>query len=84
MSRSPREEADHDLSRCALMRHPPTRQAIGMILVSREWTRDASLIRRAFARIKKNRFPCWIVSYLEGTRVTPAKVERVGPGRARW
>jgi hypothetical protein len=67
-----------------------------MILISRDWTADGSLIRygavagldsaaltvphtcrprrRAFYRIRKHHHACWVVSYLEGTRLTSKKV----------
>ncbi|ORY28785.1 hypothetical protein BCR39DRAFT_533849 [Naematelia encephala] len=48
--------------------------AIGMILVSRNWTDDASSIQAAFSRIKHNAHDVWIVLYPEGTRRTPRKV----------
>jgi len=45
-----------------------------MIIISRNWTNDASLIEEAFARVKKNRHDCWIILYPEGTRRTPEKL----------
>ncbi|CAD6587028.1 MAG: hypothetical protein TREMPRED_004628 [Tremellales sp. Tagirdzhanova-0007] len=48
--------------------------AIGMILVSRNWTDDAALIEEAFSRIKKNKHDAWIVLYPEGTRRVPSKL----------
>jgi 1-acyl-sn-glycerol-3-phosphate acyltransferase len=39
---------------------------VDMILVSRDWTRDAGSIRAAFASIKRHGQPIWLISYLEG------------------
>jgi 1-acyl-sn-glycerol-3-phosphate acyltransferase len=47
--------------------------AVGMILVSRNWTSDQALIKDAFERVKENKHDCWIVLYPEGTRFTPRK-----------
>ncbi|WWC73087.1 uncharacterized protein I206_107052 [Kwoniella pini CBS 10737] len=48
--------------------------AMGMILVSKNWTNDKRLIERAFSRIKANQHPCWIVLCPEGTRRTKSKL----------
>ncbi|EIW67079.1 hypothetical protein TREMEDRAFT_64948 [Tremella mesenterica DSM 1558] len=48
--------------------------AIGMILVSRNWTSDEGLIDQAFSRVKQNKHKTWIVLYPEGTRRTTEKV----------
>ncbi|KAK8844051.1 hypothetical protein IAR55_006845 [Kwoniella newhampshirensis] len=50
--------------------------AMGMILVSRNWTNDQNLIEKAFGQVKENEHDCWIVLYPEGTRRTPYKVLR--------
>ncbi|WWD21293.1 hypothetical protein CI109_105777 [Kwoniella shandongensis] len=50
--------------------------AMGMILVSRDWTSDERLIEKAFAQVKENKHDCWIVLYPEGTRRTPNKILR--------
>lgn len=48
--------------------------ALGMILVSRNWTQDHARIEEAFSRVKRNRHATWIVLYPEGTRRTPQKI----------
>lgn len=43
--------------------------------VKRNWTADAGSIEGTFARILRDRTPLWLVSFVEGTRITPAKLE---------
>lgn len=45
------------------------------LFIKRNWTRDRHLIERVFASIIRGKVPVWIVSFLEGTRSTPRKVE---------
>lgn len=49
------------------------------LFIKRAWTADKDKIRATFRRIVSDRVPIWIVSFAEGTRLTPAKAER---GRA--
>ncbi|KAL7416198.1 hypothetical protein BDY24DRAFT_381321 [Mrakia frigida] len=44
---------------------------IGFLLIDRNWAEDEKKIDSTFRRIKKNKSPIWIVTYLEGTRRTP-------------
>lgn len=44
--------------------------------VKRDWTRDRASIEATFARIIKDDIPVWLVTFAEGTRMTPAKLER--------
>ena len=46
------------------------------LFVKRNWTADRATIERTFAKLTKNRVPVWLVSFPEGTRLTPAKLER--------
>jgi len=46
------------------------------LFIKRNWTADKEKIRRTFKRIVSDRVPVWIVSFAEGTRITPAKIER--------
>jgi 1-acyl-sn-glycerol-3-phosphate acyltransferase len=46
------------------------------LFVKRNWTADREMVERVFARIREKRIPFWIVSFLEGTRATPAKLAR--------
>jgi 1-acyl-sn-glycerol-3-phosphate acyltransferase len=45
------------------------------IFVKRNWTADRASIERTFAHLKKNRVPLWLLSFPEGTRLTPPKLE---------
>lgn len=46
------------------------------LFIKRAWTADKEKIRRTFRSIVSARVPVWIVSFAEGTRATPAKIER--------
>ncbi len=43
--------------------------------VKRNWTRDRDAIARVFARITGDDIPVWLITFPEGTRITPAKHE---------
>lgn len=45
------------------------------IFLERDWTSDKAKIRRTFARIVDDRVPIWLVTFAEGTRIRPAKLE---------
>ncbi|KAJ3041497.1 hypothetical protein HDV00_009293 [Rhizophlyctis rosea] len=47
---------------------------MGMIFLKRDWTSDKSKIEGIFSALKTTRIPVWIVSYLEGTRITKQKL----------
>ncbi|KAI9740321.1 MAG: hypothetical protein M1834_004900 [Cirrosporium novae-zelandiae] len=47
--------------------------AMGMPLVSREWTKDQKEIERVFWGPKQFGWPIWLISYSEATRFTPRK-----------
>ncbi|KAJ3284136.1 hypothetical protein HK104_010080 [Borealophlyctis nickersoniae] len=47
---------------------------MGMIMIKRNWTNDRSKIEGIFSAIKSTVVPVWIISYLEGTRITPKKL----------
>jgi 1-acyl-sn-glycerol-3-phosphate acyltransferase len=46
------------------------------LFVKRNWTADRDKVTQTFARLRRNRYPFWVVSFLEGTRATPAKIAR--------
>jgi len=46
-----------------------------MIFVKRDWTSDKTKIEQTFAQIKSLNNNYWIISYLEGSRITPEKVK---------
>jgi len=45
------------------------------LLISRNWLADQSLINNTFAKLRSRRLPFWVVSFLEGTRLTPSKLK---------
>ncbi len=45
------------------------------IFVARDWASDADTIRQTFARINDGKVPIWLISFSEGTRMTPRKLE---------
>jgi 1-acyl-sn-glycerol-3-phosphate acyltransferase len=45
------------------------------IFVERNWAADRSSIERTFERLVRDRIPVWLVTFPEGTRVTPDKLE---------
>ena len=44
------------------------------IFLKRDWARDAEAIKRTFHRISVDRVPLWLLSFPEGTRITPEKL----------
>jgi len=46
-----------------------------MIFVKRNWTSDKKKIEETFAQIKNLTTDVWIISYLEGSRITPEKIK---------
>lgn len=46
------------------------------LFVKRNWSADQEKILATFDRLRKNRVPFWILSFVEGTRLTPAKLKR--------
>jgi len=49
---------------------------LNCLFVNRNWTKDRELVQQIFATIVNERIPLWLVSFVEGTRVTPAKLEQ--------
>jgi 1-acyl-sn-glycerol-3-phosphate acyltransferase len=49
---------------------------LGCIFIKRDWYADKNKIDKVFAKIKKYKIPIWLMSFLEGTRVTDAKVKK--------
>ncbi len=45
------------------------------IFLKRNWDSDTAKINSTFAHIRDNNLPFWIVSFPEGTRATPTKLE---------
>jgi len=46
------------------------------LFVKRNWSADKHKILATFERLRRHRVPFWILSFVEGTRLTPAKLER--------
>jgi 1-acyl-sn-glycerol-3-phosphate acyltransferase len=46
------------------------------LFVARDWAEDQASIHRTFERITGDQVPLWLISFSEGTRVTPEKVRR--------
>ncbi|MDE3245134.1 MAG: acyltransferase [Acidobacteriota bacterium] len=44
------------------------------IFVKRDWTADRASIEKVFAKVKRNNISIWLMSFLEGTRLTPRKL----------
>ncbi|KAE8442658.1 hypothetical protein EG329_002956 [Mollisiaceae sp. DMI_Dod_QoI] len=49
--------------------------AMGMPMVSRQWTKDEKELDRVFAGITEKKWPTWLISFSEATRYTPKKAE---------
>ena len=45
------------------------------IFVKRDWTRDKESIEATFSRNVREKVPMWLISFSEGTRLTPGKLE---------
>lgn len=53
---------------------------LGMIYVKRSWTLDKNNIKKqlaGFSYSTKKCFPIWIVTFAEGSRITPSKLKEV-------
>jgi len=46
------------------------------LFVKRNWSADKDKILATFERLRRNQVPFWILSFVEGTRLTPVKLER--------
>ncbi|RKP09830.1 hypothetical protein THASP1DRAFT_13736, partial [Thamnocephalis sphaerospora] len=54
----------------------------GMLMIKRNWLQDRRRIEAVFHRIRTYRPPVWVISFLEGTRLSPKKL-REGQAFAR-
>ncbi|KAI9190038.1 hypothetical protein H9P43_001471 [Blastocladiella emersonii ATCC 22665] len=52
----------------------PGMRLAGFPFLNRNWAADKDKIDRVFRTLKSDRLPCWLISFLEGTRITPAKL----------
>ena len=46
------------------------------IFVKRSWNQDEQNISRTFSQFKTTRIPLWLISFVEGTRITPEKLKK--------
>ncbi len=46
------------------------------VFLKRSWNRDVDSIRRTFAKFIDHKIPFWLVSFVEGTRITSAKLAK--------
>lgn len=46
------------------------------LFVKRNWTADKEKVMATFARIRQNKSPFWVISFMEGTRSNPKKIRR--------
>lgn len=49
---------------------------LGCIYVKRNWFKDKDHIQRIFEKFRRRKIPIWLISFLEGTRVTQSKLIR--------
>lgn len=49
---------------------------LGALFVKRAWSSDRASIEKTFGRVLRNKIPLWLLTFPEGTRITPAKLER--------
>ena len=45
------------------------------LFLERDWASDKESIRRTFAKLRHNRIPLWFLSFPEGTRFSPEKLQ---------
>ncbi|MCD6496817.1 MAG: acyltransferase [Deltaproteobacteria bacterium] len=46
------------------------------VFLDRDWASDEEHIRATFANLTQNDVPTWLISFPEGTRITPKKLEK--------
>ena len=56
---------------------------LGCLFVKRDWTADRAYVMRTFDTLVRERLPAWLVTFAEGTRITPAKAARSAEYAAR-
>lgn len=49
---------------------------LGCVFLARNWDEDKASIERTFHTIKSEKLPVWLIMFLEGTRITPYKVQQ--------
>lgn len=51
-------------------------QFLDCLFVKRDWLADKRKILTTFEKFLKYRIPIWLITFVEGTRITPAKQEK--------
>jgi lysocardiolipin and lysophospholipid acyltransferase len=46
------------------------------LFVKRDWNRDRAMIDRTFEKFIRLKIPLWLISFVEGTRITPEKLRK--------
>lgn len=49
---------------------------IGCVFLKRDWFADRSRIEKTFSHLIQSGIPYWLISFVEGTRITPSKHEK--------
>jgi 1-acyl-sn-glycerol-3-phosphate acyltransferase len=49
---------------------------IDCVFVKRDWAKDRDSVRRTFAKLRDKKIPVWLISFSEGTRITPPKLAK--------
>jgi 1-acyl-sn-glycerol-3-phosphate acyltransferase len=50
------------------------------IFLKRSWSKDSVTIKKTFQKIKRLKIPFWLISFVEGTRLTPKKRDESNAG----
>ncbi|HCC24271.1 MAG TPA: hypothetical protein DEP85_02000 [Holosporales bacterium] len=45
------------------------------LFIKRDWMKDKHSIRKVFQNLRQHQVPLWVVSFVEGTRITPKKLK---------
>lgn len=51
-------------------------QVLRFVFLKRDWQKDQKLIREAFQHLRTSQVPLWLITFLEGTRITEEKAEQ--------
>jgi lysophosphatidic acid acyltransferase/lysophosphatidylinositol acyltransferase len=50
---------------------------MGMVMLTRNWAEDRRKFASFFSLFKNGQLPVYLISYPEGTRITPSKLKKV-------
>jgi 1-acyl-sn-glycerol-3-phosphate acyltransferase len=51
-------------------------QFLDSLFVKRNWTADKESVMAVFSKIRREKIPFWVISFLEGTRSSPKKIAK--------